>query len=153
MTIKNIIAAVLLFSVAFVSCKKKEKEPTKEELLTRGKWKLTGASAAGGLYDLMTVLKDCQKDNTFIFNSNKSITVDEGPSKCNDSAKQTTTDGQWSLTNNDMKMTISGEKITAGFGNLTGDVLKIEASSFQIKKDTIVGGIATTAIVTFTNIN
>lgn len=153
MTLKNLIAAVLLSSVVFTSCKKKEKEPTKEELLTKGKWKLTGASAAGGLYDLMTVLKDCQKDNTFILNSNKSITVDEGASKCSDTAKQTTTDGQWSLTNNDTKMTISGEKITAGFGNLTGDVVKIEATTFQIKKDTMVGGFATTAIVTFTNIN
>lgn len=153
MTIKNLFAAVLLFSVLGTSCKKKEKEPTKEELLIKGKWKLTGASAAGGLYDLMTVLKDCQKDNTFILNSNKSITVDEGASKCNDTAKQTSTDGQWSLSNNDTKMTISGDKITAGFGNLTGDVVKIEASTFQIKKDTTVGGFPTTAIVTFTNIN
>jgi len=150
--IKNIIAALLILSVLFVSCKKKEKEPTKEELLTNGKWKLTGASAAGGLYDLMTSFKECQKDNTFTFNTNKSITVDEGATKCNDTAKQTITDGTWALSNNDTKMTISGDKITAGFGNLTGDVLKIEATTFQIKKDTTVGGFATSAIVTFTNV-
>lgn len=150
--IKNIIAALLISSVLFVSCKKKEKEPTKEELLTNGKWKLTGASAAGGLYDLMTSFKDCQKDNTFTFNTNKSITVDEGATKCNDTAKQTITDGTWALTNNDTKMTISGDKITAGFGNLTGDVIKIESTTIQIKKDTVVSGFSTTAIVTFTNV-
>lgn len=150
--IKNMITAVLVLSVLFVSCKKKEKEPTKEELLTNGKWKLTAASAAGGIFDLMKELKECQKDNTFTFNTNKSITVDEGGSKCSDTAKQTVTDGIWSLSNNDTKMTISSDKILSGFGALTGDVLKIEATTFQIKKDTIVGGFATSAIVTFTNV-
>ncbi|MES2479479.1 MAG: DUF5004 domain-containing protein [Bacteroidota bacterium] len=149
---KKFIVAILLLNVLFVSCKKKEKEPTKEELLTNGKWKLTSASAAGGLYDLMTAFKDCQKDNTFTFNSDKSITVDEGASKCSDTAKQSTTDGKWALTSNNTKMTISGDKITAGFGDLTGDIVKIEASTFQIKKDTVVSGFATSAIVTFTNV-
>jgi hypothetical protein len=150
---KNIIVLLASPFILLVSCKKKDPPPpTKTEILTQGKWKLTGASAAGGIYDLMTSLKECQKDNFFTFNGNKSITIDEGASKCSDTSKQFTTDGNWSLFNNDTKMSISGDKITSGFGNLTGDVLRIDATTFQIKKDTVVSGFLTSAIVTFTNI-
>lgn len=150
---RKLLIFVAIISVSTIACKKKEKAPpTKTELLTQGKWKLSSASAAGGLVDLMSSIKDCQKDNTFTFNTDKTITVDEGATKCNDTAQQTVTDGNWALLNNDAQMSISGEKITVGFGAITGDVVKIEATTFQIKKDTVVSNFQTSAILTFTNV-
>ena len=40
---KKIIVAVLVSGIAFASCKKKDKEPAKAELLQKGKWKLAKA--------------------------------------------------------------------------------------------------------------
>jgi len=154
MRINKFLFVALAASLSLQSCKKDEekKEPTKTDHLQNGKWKLASANAAGGVFDLMTSLKDCQKDNLYTFNADKTITVDEGATKCSSSASQSVTEGNWALLKGDAQMSISGERITAGFGNLTGDVITIDAKTLQIKKDTTVSGFATTAIVTFTNV-
>ncbi len=148
---KRIILAVLLSSLFFSACKKKEKEPTKTELLQNGKWKLTAANFSG-FYDLYADFKDCQKDNMYLFNTNKTITVDEGASKCKDTAKQTYTDGTWNLVSNDTKITLDGSSITAGFGALTADLVVLNATTLQISKDTAFSGISGKASFTFTNV-
>jgi hypothetical protein len=149
---KRLMLLCSILGLGIVSCKKKDKTPSKYDLLTQGKWKLSSATAAGGLIDLMASMKSCQKDNTFTLNTNKTITVDEGATKCKDSAQQTITEGNWALLNNDAQMSINGETITAGFGSITGDVVKIESSSFQIKKDTTVSGYPTSVVITFSNV-
>lgn len=154
MRITKVLFITLAAFLSLNACKKEEekKEPTKTDHLQNGKWKLASANAAGGVFDLMTSLKDCQKDNFYTFNTDKTITVDEGATKCSASASQITTEGNWALLNNDAQMSISGEKITAGFGNLTGDVVTISATTLQLKKDTVVSGFPTTAIITFSNV-
>ncbi len=135
------------------ACKKKEKAtpaPTKTDYLTAGQWKLTSATAGGGVINLMSSMKDCQTDNLYTFNKDKTITVDEGSTKCSSSAPQTASDGNWSLQNNDAQMTISGGTITAGLGTLTGDVVTLDQSTLSVKKDTTFS-FPTTIVIRFTN--
>lgn len=148
---KKIIFAVLVSGLFFSACKKKEKELTKTELLQNGKWKLTAANF-NGFYDIFANFKDCQKDNTYTFNANKSITVDEGGTKCSDTTKQSYTDGSWSLTANDTKIALSGSSITLGFGTLSADVVTLNATTLQVTKDTSVATISGKATFTFTNV-
>lgn len=150
---KKIIFAILIGSVSFSACKKKEKELTKTELLQNGKWKLTAASF-NGVIDILSNFKDCQKDNTYTFNSNKTITVDEGATKCKDSVAQTYTDGKWNLSGNDTKISLDGSSITEGFatGPLTADVVVLNATTLQISKDTAFSGFSGKASFTFTNV-
>ncbi|MFA6150691.1 MAG: lipocalin family protein [Chitinophagaceae bacterium] len=148
---KKIILAILIGSVCFSACKKKE--PSKTELLQNGKWKLTAANFSG-FYDILANFKDCQKDNTYTFNSNKSITVDEGATKCNDTVAQSYTDGKWNLSGNDTKISLDGSSIMAGFaiGVLTADIVVLNATTLQISKDTAYTGFSGKASFTFTNV-
>lgn len=148
---KKIIFAILIGSVCFSACKKKE--PSKTELLQNGKWKLTAASF-NGVIDILSRFKDCQKDNTYTFNSNKTITVDEGATKCKDSVAQTYTDGKWNLSGNDTKISLDGSSITEGFatGPLTADIVVLNATTLQISKDTAYAGFSGKAGFTFTNV-
>ena len=150
---KKIAFAALILCVGFTACKKKEKEPTKTELLQNGKWKLTGANF-NGVFDLMSSFKDCQKDNTYTFNSNKTITADEGASKCSDTAAQSKTDGSWALISNESQLSISGSSITGAFGSasIAGNIITLNNTTLQIKKDTTVSGIKGSANITFTNV-
>lgn len=148
---KKAILFLCLGAICFTSCKKKEEEKSKSDILAEGKWKLTAANF-NGIVDLMSSMKECQKDNLFLFNTNKTITLDEGATKCSDAAEQTRTDGNWELTNNDAKITVSNSSVTAGLGSLTGDIVKLDATSFQITKDTAYSGFSGKINITFTNV-
>lgn len=147
---KKILIILLACSLGFVSCKKKDKEPTKTELLQNGKWKLTAANA-GALYDFYPKLKDCMKDNIYTFNTDKTISVDEGATKCDASSAQTYTEGNWALESSDTKIIITGGTITAGLGSLSGTVVSLTSTTLQVSKDTSISGYSTTINVTFTN--
>ncbi|HTN16791.1 MAG TPA: lipocalin family protein [Chitinophagaceae bacterium] len=147
---RKIIAAILLSGILFGSCKKKDKDPSKTELLQKGKWKLSQANF-NGFVNLMDNMKDCQKDNFYFFNADKTMTVDEGATKCNSSSEQTYTDGYWNLVNNDAQISINGSALGFG-GTLTGDIVTLSSSTLQIKKDTTVSGFKGTANITFTNV-
>jgi hypothetical protein len=153
---KKLILISSVFSIAFVSCKKKDTSTpityTKADTLQNGQWKLASATAAGGLLDLTTSMSACQKDNLYTFNADKTITVDEGATKCATTDPQSKTDGNWALLNNYAQLSISGASITLGLGALTADVVKLDATTLQIKKDTTIATFPTTAIITFTNV-
>ncbi|MBL7712704.1 MAG: lipocalin family protein [Chitinophagaceae bacterium] len=146
---KKSIVIILLGSALFGSCKK-DKDPSRTELLQKGKWKLSQANF-NGLVNLMDNMKDCQKDNFYTFNTDKTITVDEGAAKCSSSAEQTYKDGNWSLVNGDAQISISGNALGFG-GTLTGDIVTLNSTTLQIKKDTTVSGFKGTANISFTNV-
>lgn len=159
---KTILLSAFL-ATAFMACKKKDTNTTptptptptytKADTLQNGKWKLTSATAAGGLIDLTTSMKECQKDNLYTFNADKTITVDEGATKCSSSDVSPRTDGNWALLSSNTQLSISGSSITTqlGISNLTGDLVKLNTTTLQIKKDTTISSIPTTAVITFTN--
>lgn len=150
---RKIVYGALVVCLAITGCKKKEKEPTKTDLLQNGKWKLTAANF-NGLFDLLSSFKDCQKDNTYTFNGNKTITADEGATKCSDTATQTKTEGTWAMQNDDTKLSVSGSSIAGPLGalSITADIVTLNNTTLQLKKDTVVGGFAGTANLTFTNV-
>ncbi|GAA4451237.1 lipocalin family protein [Rurimicrobium arvi] len=144
----------ILFAVAALaligSCKKKDPSPT--EYLTNGKWKLTSATFLG--VDISSDLKDCQKDNLYTFNSNKSITAYEGATKCYDTVADSKTDGNWALTSADKQLTLSGSSIAESFGitgNLTVDVVTLNETTLSVKKDTAFSGFSGTVNMTFSD--
>ncbi len=118
---KNYISSLSLIALALVitlaSCKKEEttittKTPT--EYLTAGNWKVTGMTINPGIEVLGVVLtdiyalgiEDCTKDDLITFNTDGTLTEDEGASKCNPDDPQTTNDGTWTLSDDGKTLTI-----------------------------------------------
>jgi len=109
----------LVISLAFASCDKKDDDndnPSKStsEYLTAGNWKITAMTIdpgidIGGLVitDFFTMTPACSKDDLTRFNSNGTITDDEGPTKCDQNDPQTTTEGTWVLSADNKTLTIT----------------------------------------------
>lgn len=111
---------VLVFSallIALNACKKDDAKPaSKTDLLTSGTWKMTAASTdqdGDGTFetDEYAGLGTCFTDNIWTFNSNGSVAVDEGATKCDPSDSQVTT-GQWQLINNQSTLVLEGDTYT-----------------------------------------
>ncbi len=115
-------SGIVLFSMIFIftACKKDENDDsststkTVKEYLTAGYWKVTGMTIDPGLNfggtvitDFYSQMPDCQKDDLTKFNSDGSITDDEGATKCNPNDPQTTNDGSWVLSSDNASVTIS----------------------------------------------
>jgi hypothetical protein len=147
---------ILLALVALLgSCKKDSSSAPAtagETTLTTGTWKITASTSiveypapigtqTVNLYDMFNA---CEIDNIYTFNANKSVTSDEGPTKCNAADPQTTTEGTWALSNNDTKLTTNG----GGF-NITADVLTLDNSTLKIKYVTNINNIPATTTTTY----
>lgn len=139
--------AALFFLMIFTACGKKNpvSELTKTALITASTWKYDNAGIdinGDGTSDSplpSTVLTSCTTDNLITFKSDKSGSVDEGPTKCATTDPQTTP-FNWELTNNETEMTFS----TAIFTGLDGSVkiLELTATKFRFSKQvTLPGGI------------
>lgn len=108
------IAAIVI--LLFSACKKNNDEPENDggsaryNILTSGSWRVTAYYMDiyyGGVQivdDLMESMQDCEKDNLYIFNKNGTLTLDEGPTKCNSAAPQQKQEGTWQLANNDTQL-------------------------------------------------
>lgn len=146
---KKIIFAAVLMATTFVACKPKEKDPevTKSQMLEKGKWKISELkfSNAGGVQNLLDITADCDKDNFYYFNVDKSITADEGATKCNASDPQSTTDGKWLLENNDSKLSFTESSIFGTKGNMNLTVVTISEKLIEFTKDSsiVIPGVGT----------
>lgn len=114
-------AGLILVAMAFVftSCKKDDDDDpstnskTNEEYLTSGYWKITamtidpGVSIGGTtITDIFSQFPPCAKDDLIKFNSNGTITDDEGATKCDINDPQTTNDGTWVLSQDKKSVTV-----------------------------------------------
>ncbi|MDI9319005.1 MAG: lipocalin family protein [Phycisphaerales bacterium] len=154
---KKVIFALSAFLFLFTACKKNDSSPTttytKVDTLQSGQWKLTSATAFGGVYDLTSTMKACQKDNLYTFNANNTITVDEGATKCATTDVSPRTDGNWNLSADYKQMTVSGSLFTSlGITSFTADLVKLDATTLQMKKDTTISSLPTTINIIFTNV-
>lgn len=160
---KQLILSACALSLLFAtSCKKdNDSNPSngggnssRKTTLTSGKWKMiastTTYSVAGQTFnvDLYAMLQSCTTDNLFFFNSDGTATQDEGATKCNASAPQTSAAGNWSLGDNDTKLigSFSGTNITA-------DILELSNTSMKLRYVTNYTGIPATTTTTYTHIN
>ncbi|MCF8367689.1 MAG: lipocalin family protein [Bacteroidales bacterium] len=120
MNTKIKLLGLLSFAVILLSsCSKSDDEPagdtpkTTTEKLTSGNWKVTamtidpGINFFGTIYtDFYAQMEACEKDDLIKFNSNGTITDDEGATKCDANDPQATTEGTWVLSADNSQLTI-----------------------------------------------
>jgi hypothetical protein len=127
---KKMLFAAVVGLLTFTSCKK---DPLDTTLLTTGKWKVTADTRNG--VDQFITSKNCEKDNTWTFETLGFLTIDEGATKCSASDPQTYTAGRWSLSGTEQKKLIITEDKSNGYIEtldiieLTSTVLKITATT------------------------
>jgi len=116
---RNFLVAVAVGSFFLASsCQKNstDKEPTKTELITKTSWKFSKAEANG--MDANSYIDDCFKDNTAIFASDGSGTLDEGATKC-DSSDPQSSPFSWEFLNNETTLSVSGGLFAGQSGDFT----------------------------------
>jgi hypothetical protein len=88
----------LLLAGALTACKKEEAAtpPSKTDLLTAKNWRLTAytntaiATSGNTTTDMYAAEPPCSRDNFMTYKQDKTLVFDEGPTKCNSLAQQTT---------------------------------------------------------------
>ena len=157
----NQISRTLFFSLLcvtflFSACKKDDDVTTKTDLLTSSSWKITAltidpalptfdneGNITGSTNDLFAMLEDCSKDDIYSFNTDKTLSMDEGASKCDNSDPQKST-GSWSFNSDETTLTIKVEEYpeTMSILELTDKVLKLKSTEVD-------GGMTISTTITF----
>jgi len=142
-----ILASVSLF---FASCSKSDDSGTGSTggttSLTSGKWVITSSNSLiqAQNTDIWALFPACQKDNQFTFNTNNTLTTDEGALKCDPNAAQQVTAGTWTLTNNDAQLTVSDGNTT-----IVSTVLTLDNNNLKIRYQTNYNNIPATTTTTY----
>lgn len=132
-------------------CKKSDDSPatttSRTDLLTAKSWRLTTTTVtANGLpIPSSTVIPDCSTDDTFKFNTDKTLVQDAGAIRCNTSDPQTQA-GTWSLNSDQSKLTLA---IPNSPLNGEGDVKELTANTLRLYGTRSLGGVAITLDATF----
>jgi hypothetical protein len=140
----NSYLMVVLFVLSLFSCKKDEKT-AKENLI--GKWMMTAMTispAQNGVTDMFSTSSACGKDDLTIFNTDGTVTNDEGAVKCNASDPQTSSGGTWALS-------ADGKTLTMTSPGQTPQVITIvtlSSTSFVGKMTMVDSGVTYTITVT-----
>lgn len=120
-----------LLSLLLGSCKKEETTvpKSKTELLCAHYWITTAVTVdppfddnGTPFTDIFSLFEDCQKDDLYKFNTDKTTIIDEGASKCDPLAPQTI-NGTWSFDANETVLTIENDP--AFLKELTESTLKV----------------------------
>ncbi len=130
-----LIAGLALTVAAAAGCKKDDGSPSRRDLLVSGKWQLTAATITGttagrtidsNIYN--NGLRDCDRDDLYIFNSDGTETKDEGTNKCSGTTPQTSVIGNWALLSGDTKLygSIAGIQDTATVVSLTSSAMQLQ---------------------------
>lgn len=129
--------------------------PTNTEKLTGKNFKMTAMTVSPGIdfggvviTDLYAQLPSCFKDNTTRFNTDKSVTYDEGATKCDSSDPQTTT-GSWVWSSDEKVLTIKEDSSDPGtsYTIVTNDGSTLKVTYEETDTDS---GIKYTYTITFT---
>jgi len=124
------------------ACKKdSENSPSKTDLLTSKKWRITadtetstttitGSAPVTTTTNQYATTAACEKDNYTQFNNNKTLVLDEGASKCSSNDPQQTT-GTWDLSSDQTKLTVG---VSGTTGTNTLDVLELTASTLRLRQ-------------------
>lgn len=123
--------------------------------LSNKKWKMVSSVSSMNMagfdqqFDLYGMLEECVKDNLITFETNSTITVDEGATKCDAADPQTQTDGNWELLENDTKFRMWGANSVQGITELTADIITLDNTTFTIKYVTDQGGVPMTTTTSY----
>jgi hypothetical protein len=127
--------ALLCLAIVSLGACKKDSEPvatpSRTDLLTTPKWKLsTGTVSGGGLtLPISTIVTACYNDDTFKFNTDKTVVNDAGTVKCNATDPQTQT-GSWSFSNSDqtqLQLTVPNTPLNGAF-----DIKELTSNSLRL---------------------
>ena len=146
-SINKITSALLVLGlgITIVSCKKETPTPTpipaptKTELLTGGNWMLT--SYVMDNVEYYDQIASCQQDNLTIFNTNNTVTIDEGPTKCDPIDPQTSDGGAWSFNPTETLITLNSSEYELEILNST---------TLKIKNTAQIAGVTSISTITFT---
>ncbi|MDJ0366204.1 lipocalin family protein [Hymenobacter sp. H14-R3] len=143
------LSFLLLTLVALGGCKKDDNNtpgmsPT--ELLTAKNWRVSTFSVTAAGQPYPAVLDPCDKDNYLKFNTDKTLIVDEGPTKCDPTNAQTEK-GTWSMPSAD-KLTITAPNLPVSGG--TFDIKELSATTLHLYISDSQSGTPLTADVTLT---
>jgi hypothetical protein len=137
----KIFLFLLFATMVFTACKKKDGPPTKTELLDEKPWVYNTAGVDQDNNNTIdqtlpsTYMQPCAIDNSYIFKSDGTGTIDEGATKCNTTTPQTSP-FSWSFADNETSINLQS---TALFG-LGGKfkVLVLTDAAFEMRKDTTI---------------
>jgi hypothetical protein len=141
---KSLIVLLTLGALYLSACKDETTEdptPTlsRSELLIAGNWQMTSGTIVPpikiDLFGQVITISDfmefmdsepCEKDDLIIFNTNGTITNDEGATKCDPADPQTTAGGNWALVESDAKLRMieDGDTTMITIQELTAKTMK-----------------------------
>lgn len=129
MKTRIIILPLLLLPLILTlqSCKK-DKEPSRMDLLTASSWRIISSvmtNAAGAQSDLYRAISSCQRDNEFVFRSDMVHECTEGATKCDPSHPQVIYFASWKFLNNE-----SVVEISAGSDKTEYRIVSLTATEF-----------------------
>lgn len=127
--------------------------PTNTEKLTGKNFKMTALTVSPGFNIGGTIITDfyaqmlaCVKDNTYRFNTDKTITYDEGPTKCDPTAPQTTS-GTWMWSTDEKVLTVKDDPSDPG---TSYTVITNDGTTLKVSYDEEDSGINYTYTITWT---
>ena len=151
---RNVLKVTFLFgalTLAVTGCKKEEEAattsptttpaPTKTELLTGKNWKVTAVTSDPAIdwngsgtmvTDVYSQLDACDQDDLIKFNTNFTVTEDEGALKCDPADPQTTNTTTWAWNTNETILTMDDD----GSGPGTAEsytLLDLNANTLRMK--------------------
>ncbi|MDO7885897.1 lipocalin family protein [Hymenobacter cheonanensis] len=156
------LSLLFLAALALGSCKKNDdnspSSASKTDLLTAKSWRISAQTYSVAVNSGTPTVSDeyasspaCERDNFLKFNTNKSLTADEGATKCSPSDPQTQS-GSWDLTTNDTKLTLADP--SQGGIPIPFDIVDLSATTLHLRYAATVslGGVSTTSVndITFT---
>jgi hypothetical protein len=147
-----LITGLFSFLLILAGCSKDDDAPptnkTKTELLTQASWKFEKAEAAT-FGDVSNQIDDCIKDNIITFTATANATgtgiADEGTTKCG-ATQQTTFN--WTLDNNETKLTSDKPLFTGGSGEFT--IVTLTETNLVVSQQMTIPGIPAPINVTLT---
>ncbi len=142
---KKYILIFSFFLLIIFSCKKNNPDPSNtgpsKTTLIAKTWLLTSIDFSPPLkvtygvfsYQLnnaSSLFNDCNKDDLYIFNKDKTFIVDEGATKCNSSDPQTKAQDIWSLSADSTSLIFNYNKV-----NISGKIVDLSNTTLKINTD------------------
>lgn len=121
-----------------VSCKKEEERITlRTEMITANAWRISAldaktkvGNAATSEADLYDIMQDCVRDNQITFNTDQTITIDEGAEKCDPDAPQSyaVPNGRWAFKTADTQL-----ELTDTSGTVVWEILSFNDTALIVQ--------------------
>jgi Lipocalin-like domain len=134
----SLLSLGVLCALVFVNCNKKNNpQVSNMTLITQAAWKYDTAGIGDDSSGVIVappppgVVKDCEKDNIFYFNTNGTGTEDEGATKCDSTSPQTVA-FTWSFNGNQNAIN-SSDSLFAGIGGSIS-ITSLTATQLHLSK-------------------